>query len=351
VLLLGDHEIRELLPISDCLELAARAYRNAAERSLVTRPRTTLALSLESNLEYALKTWDSGDEASGIATVRMASNVLRVSECGERCLAEAVSSGASGGFTGLVAAFSISSGDLLAILHDAYLSALSVALPIGVAAQFLARPDASSVGMLGTGRQARLQLAALARVRRLIEVRVFDPRPSERERFAAAARADGLPARPVPTATEAVTTCAIVATATSSPVHVLEDDWVVEGTHVTTTRPSEVPASLVARADVVVVPTAERPTSHSVTGAGRMWGYRPEYGVAAVPLGDIVAGYAPGRGPGATGAKQITLFGAFGGRSPGQLYPALAAEVMRRASVAGVGRQLPDAWFVQDLPS
>src|SRR5579859_4243847 len=74
---------------------------------------------------------------------------------------------------------------LLAVMDYGVLNSLRVGATAGVAARYLAPPDARVVGLIGSGWQAPTQLAALrAALPSLEQVRVFSPTREHRERFA-----------------------------------------------------------------------------------------------------------------------------------------------------------------------
>ena len=54
----------------------------------------------------------------------------------------------------------------------------------GVATKYMARPDAAEVGIFGSGKQARTQLMAICKVRRVRQVHVYSPNEERRRRFA-----------------------------------------------------------------------------------------------------------------------------------------------------------------------
>jgi ornithine cyclodeaminase/alanine dehydrogenase-like protein (mu-crystallin family) len=85
----------------------------------------------------------------------------------------------------------------------------------GVATKYLARADAKTAAIVGTGGQARTQLEAIAAVRKLERVRVYGRDASGREKFAREMSAQlNVPVEPVASSEEATEPAAIVCTAT-----------------------------------------------------------------------------------------------------------------------------------------
>jgi ornithine cyclodeaminase len=68
-------------------------------------------------------------------------------------------------------------GESLALMDGVFLTALRTGAASGAATQVLARENASTVAIFGAGQQARTQLEAMAMVRDLTRVFVFDPNP------------------------------------------------------------------------------------------------------------------------------------------------------------------------------
>jgi alanine dehydrogenase len=112
----------------------------------------------------------------------------------------------------------------------------------GAAVDALARADASSVGIIGSGVQAWTQLWAIAAVRPLTGVQIFSPTREHRETFARRVGTElELEAAPSDTAEEAVVDADLVVLATRSERPVIEADWVRPGTHLNTIGPKLVP--------------------------------------------------------------------------------------------------------------
>lgn len=148
-------------------------------------------------------------------------------------------------------------GELAAVVVGEQLGIYRTGALGGVAADVLARPEARNVAIIGSGPQAWSQLWALTAVRPIGYVRVFSPHPGHRDRFAARARTElHLDVSAVGTAKEAVDNADIVVLATRSASPVIDADWVIPGTHVTTVGPkwssaSETPPALAASAAVL----------------------------------------------------------------------------------------------------
>jgi alanine dehydrogenase len=170
----------------------------------------------------------------------------------------------------------------------------------GAAADALARANAATLGMVGSGVQAWTQLWAISAVRRLAGVRVFSPTRENREAFARRAEAElGLSAAACDTAEEAVADTDLVVLATRSERPVIEAGWIRPGSHVNTVGPKlasahETPPELAESASAVVTDSPEQ-----AAGYGEPF-FTPR---ALTHLGGVLTGDSPGR----TSDDEITL--------------------------------------------
>jgi len=209
----------------------------------------------------------------------------------------------------LLPLFDADSGAPLTVIDGASLNPYKTGAAGAVAVDELAREDATDVGLIGSGSQARGQLRATATVRELDDVAVFSPTRDHRESFAAEMGGVlDVPVRAVDSAADAVDSADIVITATNAHEPVFDGDLLAEGTHVTAMgqyNPSyrEVDATTVARA--TYVPDMRERVSQD---AGAYLGALDEGAIdedhVHADLGDVVAGRSPGR----ESAAEITLF-------------------------------------------
>mgnify|MGYP005846721773 CR=1 FL=1 len=124
------------------------------------------------------------------------------------------------------------SGTLAAILEADYLGQLRTGAASGVATKKLARPDAETVGLYGTGKQARTQLEAVCRVRPIRRVHAFSRDEGRRVEFARV-MSERCQTEVIPVAApeRAAQDCDIVITATTSREPVLRGEWLAPGCH------------------------------------------------------------------------------------------------------------------------
>ncbi|MET7880490.1 ornithine cyclodeaminase family protein [Micromonospora profundi] len=209
-------------------------------------------------------------------------------------------------------------GEQLVVLHDARTGAVrAVAVGEelgsrrtgglgGVAVDALARPDAATVGVIGSGRQAWTQVWATAAVRPLREVVVHSRSAARRDAFAARVRAElGVPARPVADPGEAVRGRDVVVLATTSVTPVLRAADLSPGTHVNAVGfkqrdRSEFGTDLLDVAELLVTDSPAQAADYRPP----MLAAEPPYTRRLRDLGGIVAGAVAGR----TSADQVSVF-------------------------------------------
>lgn len=199
-------------------------------------------------------------------------------------------------------------GQLAATLYDhGWLTELRTGAAGALAADLLARPEASSVALLGAGAQARFQLDALRDVREITEVRVWNRTPARARAFADRVEAElGLSVAVADDVRGAVEHADVVVTTTASTQPLLSADWLAPGTHVTAMGADfpdkrELAADVLARADVVVADRVEVCARVGELHHGLADGVVDRSDV--VELADLVAGRAVGR----TSADQVTV--------------------------------------------
>jgi alanine dehydrogenase len=114
-----------------------------------------------------------------------------------------------------------------AILDGRYITEARTAAVSAVSARQLARKEARVLGILGSGVQARSHYEALRLVRQFEEVRAWSPNPAHLRQFATEVGACAMP-----NAEAVVRGADVVVAVTASPVPVIQNEWVADGTHV-----------------------------------------------------------------------------------------------------------------------
>ena len=163
-----------------------------------------------------------------------------------------------------VSLYDADTGGLLCYTQANRLGQLRTGATTGVAVKYLSRPDATTVGIIGTGYQAPTQLEAVSKVRNITKVKAYSRNPERRESFAKSmADSLGLDVVAVDTNEEAVRGSDIVVAIAATMEPVLEGDWLSPGATViaagpTTWRAREVDDRTLTRADKIFVDSPEQ---------------------------------------------------------------------------------------------
>ncbi len=222
----------------------------------------------------------------------------------------------------------------LALIDSMEITALRTGAATAVAARYLARPEARVAIVVGCGRQGRIQLAALARVRPLERVHAVDADPGLAARFAREMSAQlGLDVRPAASAAEAAPGSDICVTCTPSRRPLLHRVDVTPGAFVAAVgadneHKQELEPALMAAA-TIVVDSLEQCAAigdlHHALASGAV-----SIGQVHAELSEVVAGRKPGR----RSAEEITIFDSSGVAIEDV---AAAAAVYEKAVAAGRG--------------
>ena len=186
-IIITDDDVKRLLPMPDCIAAMRTAFSDFAKGGAVNRPRMRyLAQHPDPGRKYLANVHVGAVPSAGIACVRAGSQILRPAGPGnDRRLYENPRA-----FNwGIVILYSIETAEPLALLHEFLLSGMRVGATTAVAVDLLAPPGAATLGLFGTGKQARNALEAIAVVRPLARVNVFSPSAAHRDKFAVGHRA------------------------------------------------------------------------------------------------------------------------------------------------------------------
>jgi alanine dehydrogenase len=315
-LLLTEEDVESILTMPLALELVETSFRRLADGSAISHSRQRLRMAGKGFLHYMA----AADSAGGY----MGLKIYSVSPSGARFL---------------VPLMSAQSGEMLALIEANYLGQVRTGAASGLATRLMAREDARTAGIVGTGLQARTQLEAVALARKLEQVQAFSRDASRREQFAKEMTARlGLPVIPVATAEEAVRGADIVITSTTSTKPVVEGRWLAPGVHINAigvnfAEKREVDTEVVARCDVIAADSVEQ----SKLEAGDLiqaFGNDMSRWASVRELAQIVSGELPGR----MNRAQITLFKSNGVAIEDVVVAGRVYEVARQRRM---GREIP----------
>ena len=208
--------------------------------------------------------------------------------------------------------FDTTAGETLAILDANHLTALRTGACGGLGADLLSEPGASTLGVIGSGAEARSQIAAIRVVRPIQRIQVFSRSAERRERLCdELADVDAVPVAE-PAQALAGADIVVAATNTGGVGPALLGEWLdASGVHVNSigsTLPlqREIDPEVWARSERIVIDAAVLLAESGDALAARAAGTLDEDRV--VLLGDVVAGSQPGR----LDARQRTLYKSVG---------------------------------------
>ncbi len=229
-------------------------------------------------------------------------------------------------------------GSLKAVIEADLFGQMRTGAASGIATRLLANAHARTLGVIGTGKQSRMQVAAVCTVRPIRQVRVFSRTAEHREAYARSLQSElGVEVVPASSAQACVAEADVVVTITKSAEPVCRAEWLAEGAHVNVAGANsdarrEVDAETVLRAavkvtDHVAQAKEEAAEFRALVAAGKLeWS-------AIRELGELVTGKAKGR----TSPSELTLFKSLGiALEDG----AFAELVYERALATGVGRPI-----------
>ncbi len=238
----------------------------------------------------------------------------------------------------LVLLYRADNGELAALIEADYLGQVRTGAATAVATKYMARPDAHTLGIIGTGTQARTQLAAVSEVRQLEKIRAYGRDRGRLENFCRE-MSDKLrrPVAPANSAEEAVRDADIVITATNSTKPIVPGAWLAAGTHVNAiganfAQKRELETDAVDRAAIIAVDSIQQANIES-GDLIQAFGDDNARWQQVRELGEIVAGKRAGR----KSPEQITLFKSNGIASWDL---AVAAYLYDRASKQGLGKSI-----------
>ena len=231
---LTEADVRELLPVRECVEVMRRTFEALAQGRAQNQPRRRLILE------------------SGSVLHSMGGAIFNY--FGTKFYSTNPRYGAHFYFM----LYDAKTASPLAFMEANHLGQIRTGAASAYATDILAHPQAESLGIIGSGFQARTQLEAIRAVRPIRTVRVWSRSEEKRRKFA-----DECNAIAVDTAEQAVRGAQIVVTATNAKDPVLEDRWIAPGTMINAMGSNvasrrELPAELVRRAGLVAADSIEQ---------------------------------------------------------------------------------------------
>lgn len=239
----------------------------------------------------------------------------------------------------LIHLFDAATGQHLAVMEADFLGMIRTGAASGLAAKYLARPDATVAGIFGSGWQAEGHVRALCKVLPLQCIKVFSRKQDKVRDFCARlSELTAVSVVPAASAEDAVRESNVLGTVTSATQPVFDAGWLAEGVHINAAGSNalirqELSEATIRKCDLITVDSI--PTALAEAGdllplleKGRL------HARQLIELGDVIIGRHLGR----TSLAQMTLF-----ESQGMAIQdlAVALRVLEAAKMAGRGREIP----------
>lgn len=308
-LLISERDVNELLSFRDAINAVEDAFRLMAEGQAVNLPRRraiTKGAVLHTLQGIVLGSYNVAGLKTYLST--------------------------RGGSRFVVLLFDVASGELLAIIEADRLGQIRTGAASAVATKYMARPNSRTLGIVGSGRQARAQFEALAELMRPALVKIYSRTPGHAILFAEMVKSRGYEATVAESYAE-VADVDVLCTATNSQEPFIRGEHLKPGIHINAVgsnwaHRAELAPDAVAKADIIAVDDVvqAREEAGDLIQANAL--------ERAVPLSDIVAGKARGR----SNEYSITIFKSMGIAVEDLV---VAKIVYERALRAGMGREIP----------
>ena len=295
--IINRREVERLLPMAACIDAMAEAMRAASSGAVSMPPRLFAPLA---------------DDSGSLGL--MPGSTLDPPYFGAKVISLRFDNPSKGLPTvqGYVSLFDHDTGRPLALIEGSSVTAIRTAAASGLATRELARQDARSHGIFGTGVQAVTHIDAIACVRDISRVVVWGRDAGKTRRFAAKqSERTGLAVTATEDPAEAAG-CDVISTVTAATEPVLCGEWLQPGCHVNLVgvhtpeaREADTQAILRSRVYVDLVESAMNeagdlllPIAAGAMDAAHILG----------EIGQVLLGTVPGRGSDA----DITLYKSLG---------------------------------------
>ncbi|MEW9556427.1 ornithine cyclodeaminase family protein [Nonomuraea sp. NPDC050783] len=308
MLLLTQSEVERLLPPSDYIDLIEDAFATYARGE--NSPSRLSHLDSPPG-EFHIKAAGLG----GVVAVKIGA-----------CFYDRPATLGLPSIVGVIALFDAVNGQPLLFLESATVTRLRTAAATAVAVRHLARPDAATLAVLGTGAQASAHIAAIRAVRPIERTLVWGRDPVKTTRFA---EEHGAEAAPTPSYASLPADVVVTLTPSTRPFLGLAD--VRPGTLVAAVG-SDAPGKRELHDDLLAAATLITDVTHQCAEVGELH-HRPETPVRA-ELGEVVLGVKTGR----ERADEIVVFDSTGTA----IQDVAAARALHAAATKrGAGHALP----------
>ncbi len=218
VLMINQTEVRQLLPMDECMDVMAETLKTLAEGNAILPLRPVMWLPEKIGALGMMPAYLGSIGMMGLKVV-------------------SVFPGNHGteydSHIGAVMLYETKHGQLLAIVDASEITAIRTAAVSGVATRLLAKEDAGDLTIMGAGIQAKSHLAAMLVARDIKRVRIWSRNADHARAFAEReSKRYDITIEAIADAQQAVEGADIICTTTSSPEPILQGAWLQTGVHI-----------------------------------------------------------------------------------------------------------------------
>jgi alanine dehydrogenase len=372
-LLISNQDAEQVLTMRGCLETIEAGVKEYYDGDATCRPRIDVwAPSGDPDGYYQWGSMEGTSRRFNVFATRIKSDIATWTGGREGVATQEKYCQQPGKFCGLILLFSTVNGEPLAILNDGFVQHMRVGATAGLGAKYLAREDAQTVAMIGSGGMARTHALAFCEVRKINRIRVYSPTAANKLAYAKEMEKKlGIEVEPVANSRDALKSAEIVATCTDTTVPVIEGKYIEEGAFITTVKGStEIDDETLERVDLFATfapnvasfagvsegASASRAQRISANHRAYVAG-RPE-DLARIPevrgarrmdmrnvvsFKDLFAGSAQGR------VKPTQIISMAGNQIQGIQFASVGGLTYRLIKEKGLGREFPTDWLLQDI--
>ena len=371
-LLISNQDVGQVLDMKTCLEAIEEGIKEYYRGDATCRPRIDVwAPSGDPQGYYQWGSMEGTSRRYGIFATRIKSDIAYWTEGANGTKTQEKYCQRPGLFCGLILLFSTVNGEPLAVMNDGFLQHMRVGATAGIAAKYLAREDADTVGMIGSGSMAWTHALAFAEVRRIKQIKVYSPTAKNRETYATnlAARL-GIEVVPVGSAVEAVHGAQIVSACTDATVPVIPGRAVEAGAFISTVKGSvELDKSSSERvrrfytfapSNDAVAPANSDQASHAqkISGSHRAYVAGQAEDLSRIPEIQREGQFdkrkvfsfkalLDGKESGRLDGEEILAVG--GNQIQGIQFASVGGATYQLITQKGLGREFPTEWLLQDV--
>lgn len=320
ILFLNQEDIKRLITIEDAIKFVSFAFKMHAKKMVQMPPKIYLNYTKYKGDLRAMPAYIVPLNASGVKIVNVHTENNKL------------------GLPTVMAVFVLVSpktGAPLAVMDATYITDLRTGAAGAIATKALARKNSKTLGLVGAGKQAKLQLLAISKVVNIREVRVCGKTKDESLSFVREMKGTlNIPLLPAQLAD--VCSSDIVSTTTPVRSPIVKNKWIKPGTHINAIGADapgkqELEVEILQRARIFVDDMEQAIHSGEVNVAISKGAITREF--IAGEIGEVLAGIKAGR----RGDKEITIFDSTGLAIQDV---ALAHTAYKKAKLARIGKLL-----------